>query len=79
MSTSAAGAQAYNPGVTSDGVDIVRPTRTPEQQAYLDAIAEQAQNAVEVIEAKIAGMQASLKTAKAEAKRARADAQNLEG
>lgn len=55
------------------------PAMTPEQEAahklgLAQVYAADAQRAVEAIEAKIAGMQASLKAAKAEAKRLRAEA-----
>lgn len=49
----------------------IEPSR---QQRYLDAVAEQSEQAVQAIEAKIAGMQETLKTAKADAKTARAAA-----
>ncbi len=79
MSNSDAGAHAYNPGVLVNGKEItpVAP-RTSAQQAYLDAIAEQAEAAIEVIEGQIAGLQERLTEAKTEAKRARAEA-NSEG
>ena len=79
MSSSNAGAHAYNPGVLVDGepATLVVP-RTSAQQEYLDAMAEQADRSVVLIEAKIAGMQESLTAAKAEAKRARAEAQSEE-
>jgi hypothetical protein len=44
------------------------------QQRYLEQVADQSEAAVEAIEAKIAGMQETLKTAKADAKTARAAA-----
>lgn len=44
-------------------------------QRYLDAVADDAEQAVTAIEQKIAGMQESLKTAKANAKTARTAAQ----
>lgn len=76
MSSSDAGAAAYNAGVQVNGKDVVMPEpRTSEQQAYLDAVADDAAKAVTVIEEKLAGMQESLKAAKATAKQARADAQ----
>lgn len=53
-------------------VSIESPTES--QQAYLEALAIDAAAAVTAIEAKLAGMQATLKAAKAEAKSARAAA-----
>jgi hypothetical protein len=55
------------------------PAMEPDQEAahkqrLAEIYADEAEQAVKVIEAKIAGMQASLKTAKAEAKRLRAEA-----
>lgn len=49
-------------------------TRAPSHQAYLTQLADDAEQAVPVIEEKIAGMQATLRTAKAEAKRLRGEA-----
>lgn len=77
MSNSEAGAAAFNPTVLVNGVDAApRPPRSAAQQQYLDAIAEQAEQAVEAIKGKVAGMQVSLATAEAEADRARAEAQD---
>jgi hypothetical protein len=76
VSSSDAGAAAYNPGVQVNGADVVMPEpRTSGQQAYLDAVAADAEKAVTTIEEKLAGMQESLTAAKAAAKQARADAQ----
>lgn len=77
MSSSSAGAAAFNAGVKVDGKEFTPvPPRTSEQQAYLDAIAEQAEQSVAAIEEKLAGMRESLVAAKAEAKRARAEARD---
>jgi hypothetical protein len=79
MSTSSAGTHAYNPGVLLNGVPLaVRAARSVQQQAYLVAIADQAEAAIQVIEDRIAGLEEALKAAKAEAKRARAEAQEEE-
>jgi hypothetical protein len=76
VSSSDAGAAAFNAGVQVNGKDVVMPApRTSGQQAYLDAVADDADKAVTTIEEKLAGMQESLKAAKAAAKQARADAQ----
>lgn len=77
MSSSEAGAHAYNPAVLVNGEEITpTPPRTSQQQEYLDALADQTERAVESIKEKLAGMQESLKAAKSEAERARADARN---
>ncbi len=79
MSSSDAGASAANPTVNVNGVDVVaRPPRTAAQQEYLDAVAEQAEQAIDVLEDRIAGLQEALTAAKAEAGRARAEAQDGE-
>ncbi len=75
MSSSSAGAAAFNAGVRVNGEDVIMPVPwTKEQQAYLDAVADDAENAITVVEEQIAGMQESLKARKVEAERARAEA-----
>lgn len=77
MSSSEAGAHAYNPAVLVNGEQITpKAPRTATQQEYLNAVAEQSEQAVDSIKEKIVGMQASLKAAEADAQRARAEAQD---
>ncbi len=77
MSSSNAGAAAFNAGVQINGETVTpKPPRTAAQQDYLDELAEQAKQAVPKIEAQIEGLNATLVAAKAEAKRARAEAQD---
>ena len=71
MSTSAAGGVAH---------DATTDTETdPKQQEYLERYADDCEQAVQVIAEKLEGIKASLAEAKAEAKRARADAQKGKG
>lgn len=53
--------------------------RTADQQAYLDAIADAAERAVEHVQDMIENLQASLTERRAEAERARAEASGNEG
>jgi hypothetical protein len=76
VSSSDAGAAAFNPGVLANGEPLTPVVpRTSQQQAYLDAIADEAEGAVEALEKKLAGMQESLAAAKERAEQARRDAQ----
>jgi hypothetical protein len=70
MATDAAGGGAADDAT----VDTSPPPETAQVQQMREAYAVDAETAVKTIEAKIAGMQASLKTAKADAKRLRAEA-----
>ncbi len=79
MSSSEAGAHAYNPGILVNGEPVTLvPPRTSAQQVYLDTVADEAEAAVAVIVDKIAGMQDSLAEAKKRAEQARRDAQEGE-
>lgn len=79
MSNSEAGAAAFNPAVKVNGEEVTaKQPRTSAQQEYLDAIAEQSEQAIGAIEDQIAGLQQRLTEAQAEAKRARAEADSEE-
>lgn len=71
MSAPEASAAAFDAAVET--VDNA-PGRTPAQQAYLDQLADEAENAVTVVENMIAEMTASLDDRKAHAKQARDEA-----
>ncbi len=73
MSASKAGGAAHDAEVVA--VDNA-PGRTPQQQAYLDNVADEAEKAVGVVEKMIEDLYESLTDRKAEAERARAEADN---
>ncbi len=73
MSASRAGGAAND--AAADTVDNAA-GRTAAQQAYLDNVVDEAEKAVGVVEQMIADLEKSLAGRKAEAKRARAEADN---
>lgn len=73
MSASQAGGAALNAAVVAEDSTT---GRTEAQQAYLDAVADDAERAVETVEQMIADLQDSLADRRAEVQRARVEADN---
>lgn len=71
MSASEAGGAAHNAGVVTDDNTA---GRTEQQQQYLDAVADEAEKAVDTVQQMIQDWTESLATRQAEARRARAEA-----